>query len=150
MIKNTVNNSGGNITANGGTVALMSADIQGGTLNTVAGGTFITPNGNSSTLDGSTKGALIPYTGSTYTSDFNTTTNILGTINNNGNIQLNGGSATNTALNLAANTTLQGSGGGTITLSSTTSGAALPISRQRTDPDQHQQRHSRRWDYRER
>src|SRR4029077_8936930 len=69
----------------------------------------------------STKGALTLSTGSTYTSDFNTTTNILGTINNNGNIQLNGGSATNTAPNLAANTTLQGLGG-TVTLSSTTTG----------------------------
>src|SRR5260370_29994350 len=45
------------------------AYIEGGTLNTKNGGTFITPNGNSSTLDGITKGALTLSSGSTYTSD---------------------------------------------------------------------------------
>src|SRR5229473_1793338 len=70
-------------------------------------------------------GALTLSSGSTYTSDFNTTTNILGTINNNGNFQLNGGSATNTALNLIGNTTLQGAGGGTVMLSSTVSGGGV-------------------------
>jgi len=37
VIENTVNNAGGNITANGGSVPL-EATIQGGTLNTVSGG----------------------------------------------------------------------------------------------------------------
>ena len=128
-IQNTVNNTGGNITANGlnATVQLVGAYIEGGTLNTKSGGTLITPNGNSSTLDGTTKGALTLSSGSTYTSDFNSTTNILGTINNNGNFQLNGGSATNTALNLIGNTTLQGAGGGTVTLSSTASAVGEPL-----------------------
>jgi hypothetical protein len=116
-IQNLVNNTGGNITANGGTVSLQGADIQGGTLNTKNSGIFITPNGSSSTLNGSTHGALTLSTGSTYTSDFSTTTNIFGTINNNGNFQINGGNGTNTALTLGGNTTLQGIGG-TVTLNS--------------------------------
>src|SRR5215469_15316182 len=123
QIQNTVNNSGGNITANGSTatVQLLGADIQGGTLNTVSSGTFITPNGNSSTLDGITKGALTLSSGSTYTGDLNSNTQIAGTINNNGNFQINGGNATNSELTLVGNATLQGSGG-KVTLSSTTSG----------------------------
>ncbi len=43
------------------------------------------------------------------------TTDIIGTINNQGNFQVNGGSGSNTVLQLLGNTTLQG--GGTVTLS---------------------------------
>src|SRR5260370_7161771 len=54
----------------------------------------------------------------------NTKPNLLGTITNNGNIQVNGGAATNTLLNISGNVTLQGPG--TVTLSTATgSGAAF-------------------------
>jgi hypothetical protein len=111
-INNTVNNAGGNITANGGTVEVVNADIEGGTLNTLNGGTLET--GGSSTLDGSTKGALTLSKGSTYTGNTGTVTSVLGTITNNGTIQVIGGSNANAYLGLSANTTLNG--GGTLTL----------------------------------
>jgi len=120
QIVNTVNNSGGNITANGSAASVQlfnGSDIQGGTLNTLSGGTIETAGGNTTTLDGSSQGALTLSKGSTYTSPLNTQTLILGTINNNGSIVLNGGAATNTEMTLVANTTLQGAGGGTVTLS---------------------------------
>jgi hypothetical protein len=120
QIANTVNNSGGNVTANGATASVQlynGADIQAGTLNTLNGGTVEAVSNNTNvTLDGSTHGALTVSKGSTYTSALNTQTVILGAINNNGNIQLNGGSGTNTELSLQTNTTLQGAGGGTVTL----------------------------------
>jgi hypothetical protein len=117
----TVNNAGGHITANGGTVQLFgSAVIQGGTLNTLSGGTLGTPANNVATLDGTTKGALTLSAGSTYTSGLNTQTTLLGTITNKGKIQLNGGSATNTLLLIGNNVALNG--GGTLTLSTTPAG----------------------------
>ena len=87
----TVNNAGGNITANSGsTVQLFNnAIIQGGTLNN-NGGTLGTPVNSVAYLDGSTSAGAITING-TYTSDLNTDTYLLGTINNNNNIQLNGG-----------------------------------------------------------
>ncbi len=128
-IENTVNNAGGNITADGGTAQFFGAAvIQGGTLNTLNGGILGTPGGNSATLDGSTgAGAVTISPGSTYTSALNSTTNILGTINNNGDLQVNGGANTNTALNLTGNTVLQGGGGGTVTLSTNGSGSGFAI-----------------------
>ena len=60
----------------------------------------------------------------TYTSALNTETNLLGTINNN-NIQVNGGSGTNTILFPNANVTLQG--GGTVTLSTASGGGSAFI-----------------------
>src|SRR6266436_3841025 len=124
QIENTVNNAGGNITANGGTVQVFaSATIQGGTLNTLNGGTLGTPAGNVAFLDGSTgAGAVTVSTGSTYTSDLGSQTLLLGTINNKGNIQLNGGGGNNTILQLVSNTTLQG--GGTVTLSTAGGGGS--------------------------
>jgi hypothetical protein len=117
----TVNNLGGNITANGSaaTVELNSADIQGGTLNTLNGGTFENIS-NGTTLDGSTQGAIT--LNGTFTGAGNTQTILFGTLNNKGNLQLNGGGGTNTYLFINGNTTLQGTAGGTITLSDTTSG----------------------------
>lgn len=119
----TVNNSSGNITASGSkaTVELVSATVQGGTLNTTSGGLLETPGGNSATLDGSTHGAITLSTGSTYTSALSTGTTVLGTINNNGTLQWNGGSATNTFMYIGGNTTLQGTGG-QVNLSTTTAG----------------------------
>ena len=111
----TVNNAGANITANGAGAAVQlfnGAVIQGGTLNN-NGGTLGTLARNAATLDGSTQGPLT--INGTYTSDLNTQTTLLGTINNNNNFQLNGGSGTNSELFIGNNVTLQG--GGTVTLS---------------------------------
>jgi fibronectin-binding autotransporter adhesin len=113
VINTTVNNAGGNITANGGTVAVVNATVQGGTLNSKNGG--ILETGGSATLDGLTHGALTLSTGSTYTSNPGTNTYVLGTITDKGNIQVIGGNNANTILDLAGNTTLNG--GGTVTLS---------------------------------
>jgi hypothetical protein len=112
----TINNAGGNITANGpsATVQLEGATIQGGTLNTLAGGTLETYGG--AKLDGSTHGALTLSSGSTYTTPAGYETDVLGTINNQGNFLVNGGGS----LQTTANTTLQG--GGTVSLSSTIGG----------------------------
>ena len=119
----TVNNAGGNITANSGsTVQLFGkAVIQGGTLNN-NGGTLGT-SGKEATLDGSTGAGAVTING-TYTSDSGSNTNVLGTITNKGNIQMNGGGA-NTFLSLEANTTLQG--GGTVTLSTAGGGGPAII-----------------------
>jgi len=113
-ISTTVNNAAGTITANGGTVVLLLATIQGGTLTTVNGGTLETASGvgGAATLDGSTLGPLTLSTGSTYTTLLSSTTTLLGTINNSGNFQLTGGDST---LFIGSNVTLQG--GGTVTLS---------------------------------
>ena len=90
-----------------------STVIQGGTLNN-NGGTLGTLAGNVATLDGSTGQGAVTING-TYTSDTGSTTYLLGTIANKGNIQVNAGGGNNTFLILNANTTLQG--GGTVTLS---------------------------------
>lgn len=120
QVQNVVNNSGGNITANGSTAFvnfLNGANIQGGTLNTLNGATMQTVSGNTVvTLDGSSHGALTLSAGSTYLSGLNTQTNVLGTINNNGNINLQAGDATNTEMTLSGSTTLQGTGGGTVSM----------------------------------
>ena len=118
-----VNNTGGNITANGAgaTVQLYGGtQIEGGTLNNNAGAFFGTPTGNTALLDGSTGAGAVTLNG-TYTSDLNSATYLLGTINNLGNIQVNGGNGTNTQLEVdSSNVTLQG--GGTVTLSTATGG----------------------------
>ncbi len=104
----TVTNTGGNITANSGSnVQLLESTIQGGTL-TNNGTFFGTPSGHSASLNGTTING-------TYTSDLNSVTHLLGTITNNGNIQVNGGSGSNAILFIDNNVTLQG--GGTVTLS---------------------------------
>ena len=110
----TINNAGGVIKANGGTVQFFgSATIEGGTL-TNNGGAMETPSGFAAILDGTTQGALT--INGTYLSDLNSQTTLLGTINNHNNFQLNGGSGTNSILWISTgNVTLQG--GGTLTLS---------------------------------
>jgi hypothetical protein len=125
----TVNNaagSGGNITANGGAVAIYDATIEGGTLNTLNGGTMETLGGTYGVLDGTTEGALTISAGSTYTSALNTTTYLLGTFINHGNIQVNGGSGSNTYLIIdSSNVTLKG--GGTLTLSTGGGGGTTTV-----------------------
>ncbi len=100
--------------------------IQGGTLNTISGGFLGT--GTSATLDGSSQGALTLSAGSTFVDDLSGTTTLLGTINNNGNFQVNGGTGINTFLNIGNNVTLQG--GGTVTLSTFAVGGGNAIIQQ--------------------
>ena len=117
----TVNNDTGAITANGGVVEFDGATIQGGTLNELSGGTLGTEANDSATLDGSTHGALTISSGSTYTTtDSNSTTDILGTITDEGTIQVNGGDDANGWLVLTTATTLNG--GGTVSLTTATGG----------------------------
>jgi len=118
-----VNNAGGTISANGAGAFVQlfgNTTIQGGTLNNNGGAFFGTPQGNVAVLDGSTGAGAVTING-TYTSALNTDTYLLGTINNAGNIQVNGGGGTNTQIFIdSANVMLQG--GGTVTLSSLTGG----------------------------
>ncbi len=95
-----------------------SATISGGTLNNV-GGTLGTLAHDSATLDGSTGFGAVTIQG-TYTADANSITNLMGTINNQGNIQvLNTG-----ALRLLGDAALQG--GGTVTLGGPMRSSRLP------------------------
>ncbi len=114
----TINNQGGTISANGAGASVQLyglADIQGGTLTNNGAAFFGTPNGNSAVLDGSTVSGAVTING-TYTNGNNSTTYLLGTINNQGNIQVNGGSSNNSILEIdSATVTLQG--GGTVTMS---------------------------------
>ncbi len=124
----TVNNAGGNITANGGSASVQlygNATIQGGTLTNNGGAFFGTPVSNSAYLDGSTGAGAVTING-TYTSDLNTTTHLRGTINNQGNIQVNGGSGNNTVL-LVDSSTVTLTGGGTVTLSTAGGGGSAYI-----------------------
>ena len=119
----TVNNTGGGIIAANGSSAsvnLYNSTILGGTLNNNGGAFFGTPTGYSATLDGSTGAGAITLNGG-YTSDFSTNTYLYGTINNNNNLQVNGGANTNTYLSLNGGT-LTLTGGGTLSLYTTTSG----------------------------
>ena len=94
QVNTTVNNAGGNITANNGTVQVDNATVKGGTLNTLNSGTMETIG--TSTLDGSTaSGAVTISSGSTYMASNNATTDINGSIVNKGTIQLNGGGGAN-------------------------------------------------------
>jgi hypothetical protein len=119
-IANSVNNLGGNITADNGTVQIANATIQGGTLNSLNGGAVGVPGGYSAVLDGSSQGALTLYSDrwdtNSWTGNPGSDTYMQGAINNNGNIQLSGGYGANTYLGFNADTTLQG--GGTITMDS--------------------------------
>jgi fibronectin-binding autotransporter adhesin len=110
-LQNNVNNVGGNITANGGTVQLDGMTVSGGTLNVLGGGTMETIG--SAGLDGTPAGGLILSNGSTYTAGAGTRTDV------NGNIILGtSGAGSNLALagdlRLFGNTTL--SGPGTLTM----------------------------------
>jgi len=102
-----------------------SAQIQGGTLTNNGGAFFGTPASNTAYLDGSTGAGAVTING-TYTSDLNSTTYLLGTINNHGNILVNGGSGNNTVLLIdSANVMLQG--GGTVTLVTNAGGGSAYI-----------------------
>ena len=111
---NTVDNAGANITVSGATstVELSGATVQGGTLSNSGGGTLETVS--TAELDGSTEGALTLSTGSTFTANDATTTYLLGSIVNDGLIQMNGGNGQNEVVDILTSVTLTGSG--TITL----------------------------------
>src|SRR6202050_4457155 len=121
LVGTTFDNAGANIISNGsGSIVefLSTPTIQGGTLTTVGGaalGTLV--SGNNATLDGSTHGAIT--LAGTYTLTNNTSTYVLGTINNTGSIQMNAANST-TALIIQGSVTL--TGGGTVTLSTTGGG----------------------------
>src|ERR1022692_167377 len=121
----TVNNAGGNITANSGTTVQLFGNtvIQGGTLNNL-GGTLGTPANNAATLDGSTVAGAVTLNG-TYTGALGSTNYVLASIINNNNIQLNAGTGYNTVLQLGSNVTL--SGGGTVTLATAGGGGQAII-----------------------
>ena len=121
-------NASGTISASGvsaggapSTVQLASATIQGGTINTAAGGVLGTAAGNSGTLDGSTANGPVSNLG-TYTSADSSSTFLLGTINNTGTMLVN---AVANATQLRINGAVSLTGGGTLTLSSTGSAAAV-------------------------
>ena len=123
----TVNNTGGgSIVANGpgASVQLPYATIQGGTLNNNGGAFFGTPNGYWAVLDGSTGAGQITLKG-TYTSDFNSSTYLYGTINNTGNLLVNGGANTNTYLYVPSSVSL--TGGGTVSLNTAGGGGSAYI-----------------------
>jgi DNA-binding IscR family transcriptional regulator len=132
FIKSTdVVNAGGTIEAvNGGIVSLVGGSVQGGLLNNVSGTLGTLAVGNAIELDGSTAAGAVTIRG-TYTVDVGSTTILLGTINNQGNIHVNsGGLATHLAL--MGDTTLQG--GGTVTLANNGGGGFSNISENGSTP----------------
>jgi hypothetical protein len=105
-LTSAINNTGGAITANGGTVNVTTA-ITGGTLNSINGGTLQTPVDSSATLNGVTIS-----TGTTFINRSDSVLLVSGTITNNGVIQLDAATFTS-FLEVKANTTLLG---GTVTM----------------------------------
>jgi YVTN family beta-propeller protein len=120
------NNAGGSIVANGtgSTVQLLSSPtIQGGTLKTIGGGSLGTlVSGNNATLDASTHGAIT--IAGAYSLTNNTSTYAFGTINNIGVIQIEAGTTTTA---LIVETSLNLTGGGTVTMSTTGAGGTAYI-----------------------
>src|SRR5208282_4040209 len=97
-IGNVTVNSGGTLGLSGGTI--IDATLAGaGTMQTNTTGTL---------------NAVTISSGSTYTSPNGTITNLVGTITNQGTIQLNGAAGIQGFLNLAGNVTL--TGGGTVAM----------------------------------
>jgi YVTN family beta-propeller protein len=118
----TISNPSGTIEVNGATSSVQfvnNATIQGGTLAGINNGILTIPSGNAITLDGNAQGALT--IAGTYAVSNNSTTNLLGTINNTGAIQVNA-AGNNTFLSMAGGVSL--TGGGTVTLTTTGNGTA--------------------------
>ena len=121
----TIVNKGATIASTGSGSAvqfLANSDIQGGTLSTANGGTLGTPAGVSTVvLDGSSSGPLT--NAGVYTAGNNSATQLIGTINNTGTIQLNSnGSITYLEMNQAVTLT----GGGTLNMNQLAS-AGQPV-----------------------
>jgi hypothetical protein len=115
-ISGTVTNkTGGAVTANGGTVNVIGT-ISGGTLNTLNGG-VMESSGGATNLTGVTISL-----GSTYTAGPGTTTQLNGSIVDDGTFAINGATG-NAIVNLGSNVTL--SGGSNVTMSSASGSAFL-------------------------
>ena len=102
QIFSKVTNTGGAITANGGTVNVIGT-ISGGTLNTLNGGVMESSGG------GANLSGVTISTGSTYTAGPGTTTQLNGAIVNDGTFAING-AAGNAIVNLGSAVTLSGGG----------------------------------------
>jgi hypothetical protein len=114
----TVNNAGGTILSAASTVVFDNGTvIQGGTLNATSGGAMGTAQNQSATLDGISQGAL--NNEAAYVGPNNSDTYISGTINNTGSITI-AANGNGTVLTINGATTL--TGGGTVTLSTGSSG----------------------------
>ena len=114
MISTTVDNAGGNITATGSN---EHGDIAGDGSGRDAEQhrrRRRSRQSHGATLDGTTQGALTISAGSSVTATDNTTTTLLGTIDNQGTIEQIGGNGQNGFLNIGNAVTL--TGGGTVTL----------------------------------
>ena len=108
-------NTGGTILASGtGDLVSLQANaiVSGGVLRGTGGGAFLTAAGNAATLDGSSHGTIT--LAGTYTASDNSSTAVLGTLNNTGEIAQNS-TGDITDLLFADGATL--TGGGTIALS---------------------------------
>jgi PEP-CTERM motif len=119
-----VNNTGGGVvSANGpgASVTLYATTIQGGSLNNNGGAFLGTASGYSAYLDGSTTAGAVTLIG-TYTGDYNSNTYLYGTINNQGNLLVNGGNNNNTYLWNNTGGTVTLTGGGTVSLRDDRSG----------------------------
>lgn len=119
----TFNNSGGNILATGAGSNVQFANaavIQGGTLTSASGGNINVPSANTITLDGVTHGRLTIV--GTYTVSNNSNTQLTGTINNTGTIQV---AAAGNATFLTAVSAVNLTGNGFVTLSASGNGAAI-------------------------
>lgn len=113
VIQSSVNDgSTGHVTANGGTVYLQGATLQGGTLSTGAAGEVAVQYGNSAGLDGTAN--AVTNTG-TFAIQNNATLSILGSIANQGLIALQSANATTELV--IASPLVKLSGGGSISLS---------------------------------
>ncbi|HVP49988.1 MAG TPA: PEP-CTERM sorting domain-containing protein [Candidatus Bathyarchaeia archaeon] len=124
LYSTTVNNQNGNITNNStgtgaGVYVYGGTTIQGGNLNNTSGSFFGTPNGYSAYLDGSTAAGAVTING-TYTTNYGAQTYLRGSINNQGNLLVNGGNNSNSYLYVNVPVSL--TGGGTVTLSTDTTG----------------------------
>jgi hypothetical protein len=112
QVSSSVSNAGGSIVANGASAAVQFANgitIQGGTLNGVSGGFVGSSSGNVLNVDGTANPVSIAA-GATYTVGNNSTTDLFGTINNNGTLLLDS-TGNNTTLNAASGgATLAGAG----------------------------------------
>ena len=123
LIGATFNNLGGNITASGSGSAVQfsgNAAIQGGTLTATGGGVLGTAASQTITLDGAAQGTLT--IAGIFTGANNSSTILVGTINNTGAIQIDA-TANNTFLELKGPVSLTGAG--TVSLSTSGGGTAI-------------------------
>jgi hypothetical protein len=98
----TITNTGGTIKSTGSAVQLNGVTVSGGTLTTTGSGLVHTVSGQTATLKNLTNSG-------SYQVDNNGITNLIGTITNNGNLNLaSGGNATELVIN--GNVTLSGTG----------------------------------------